>query len=202
MRDSIEQNQTFDKRDPGRVLSGAPTFRQTKQGSFQSLPCSKPLLVNRISLLCFSWNNRHRSGSSSQYAVMESIKSGWQELKTISGPKCPKLFYNFTVDDDGYTTQFTDLIGFWTAISPTVDIIDYAKITKASIDPSDSKAQLHVLLQKLCQSLAEGENTLRQADDGTNAILLQTVLKLPRPLQPLKWEFYFEVKGTEESTLR
>lgn len=129
---------------------------------------------------------------------MESVRPGWQELKTLSGPKCPKLFYNFTADEDGYTTQFTDLIGFWSAVSPAVDIVDYAKITKASIDPSDSKSQLRVLLQKLSQSLAEGENTLRQEDDETGAILLQTVLKLPRPLQPLKWEFYLEARGTEE----
>lgn len=129
---------------------------------------------------------------------MEPVKSGWQELKTTSGPKCPKLFYNFTANEDGYTTQFTDLIGFWTAISPVTDVIDYAKITKTSIDPSDSRSQLQVLLQKLSQSLAEGSNTLRQEDGENGAILLQTVLKLPRPLQALKWEFYLEAQGTEE----
>lgn len=129
---------------------------------------------------------------------MESIKSGWQELKTISGPKCPKLFYNFTADDNGYALQFTDLIGFWTANSPTRDINDYAKITKASIDPSDSQSQLRVLQEKLCQSLADGENNLRQDDEEASTILLQTVLKLPRPLQPLKWEFALDAQGTEE----
>lgn len=129
---------------------------------------------------------------------MESVKSGWQELKTTSGPRCPKLFYNFTANDDGFTLQFTDLIGFWTAVSPVNDIVTYAQITKTSIDPSDSQPQLRVLLQKLSQSLEEGDNTLRQENEERNAILLQTVLKLPRPLQPLKWEFYLEPRGTEE----
>ena len=129
---------------------------------------------------------------------MEPIKSGWQELKTTSGPKCPKLFYNFTANEDGYTTQFTDLIGFWTAISPSTDVVDYAKITKTSIDPSDSKSQLQILLQKLCQSLAGEGNTLRLEDGENEALLLQTVLALPRPLQPLKWEFYLEPRGTED----
>lgn len=129
---------------------------------------------------------------------MEPIAPSWQELRARSGPKCPKLFYSFSANEEGYSLHLTDLIGFWAAGSPVVDIVDYAKITRTSIDPSVSKSQFRMLLQKMAQSLAEGVNTLRQEEGQAEVILLQTVLQLPRPLQPLKWEFYLEPKGSEE----
>lgn len=129
---------------------------------------------------------------------MAAIHTEWRELQRETGRKCPKLFYKFVSSDEGYKLHFTDLIALWRAEASVEDIQDYAKITRTSIDPSDSQ-QLQVLLSKLTKSLAEGTNTLRQTEDaGTEAILLSTTVKLPRPLQPLKWDFYLEPKDAAD----
>lgn len=125
-------------------------------------------------------------------------KPEWRELYRETGRKCPKLFYKFVTGEEGYQLFFTDLFALWRADASVEDIQDYAKITRTSIDPSDS-TQLNVLLQKLTKSLAEGTNTLRQTEDAsTEAVLLSTTIKLPRPLQPLQWDFFLEAKDAAD----
>jgi len=124
--------------------------------------------------------------------------SGWQELTTNRKKQCPKLFYNYVTDENGYQLQFTDLIGLWTAKASAGDIRGYAKLTKTSIDP-ESTSQLRVLLQKLGQALAEGTNILKKEESSdSKAVLLETTLSLPRPLEPLEWQFHLEPQGAAE----
>lgn len=120
----------------------------------------------------------------------------WEELNTVSHRKCPKLFYKFAVVDDGYELQLTDITALWIARSTSSEILNHARSSKASIDPSESQSQLEVLCHKLEESIAGGANTLKK-DETTHkeAVLLCTSLKLPRPLAPLSWDFLLEPKG-------
>ncbi|KAK5074282.1 hypothetical protein LTR64_006574 [Lithohypha guttulata] len=127
---------------------------------------------------------------------MEPVQTGWEALSTASSRRCPKLFYKFAADEEGYELQITDITALWAAKFTAEEICDYARNSRASIDPSESTSQLKVLYEKLAESLRSGPNILKQ-DEKTEceAIFLQTILDLPRPLQPLRWEFYLESKG-------
>lgn len=120
----------------------------------------------------------------------------WEELSTLSHRKCPKIFYKFAVVDDGYELQLTDITALWVVKSNSAEILEYARVSKASIDPAESQSQLKVLCDKLRESIAGGANTLKK-DESTNSetVLLCTSLELPRPLPPLKWNFLLEPKG-------
>ncbi|KAK5952554.1 hypothetical protein OHC33_006600 [Knufia fluminis] len=124
------------------------------------------------------------------------VNTGWQELTTNRKKQCPKLYYSYAADEKGIKLRFTDLIALWAAEASSDAVREHAKFTKTSIDP-DSKSQLRVLLQKLGQSLAEGTNVLKK-DEGSDseAVLLETTLTLPRPLEPLKWQFHLESQGS------
>ncbi|KAJ9662777.1 hypothetical protein H2198_001226 [Neophaeococcomyces mojaviensis] len=131
---------------------------------------------------------------------MASSKSYWQELTTDSHSSCPKLFYKFCTNKDGYELLFTDLIGLWRARSNVEGICAYAKDNRTSIDPSESKSQFKVLLHKLEQSLSGGTNALHRDDDDSEneSVVLKTTIKLPRPLQPLEWQFNLKPEGAGE----
>ena len=122
-------------------------------------------------------------------------RSGWQELTTDRKKQCPKLFYKYEADENGYQLLLTDLIALWTSRGSANDVRDYAKLHKTSIDES----QLRVLLRKLSQSLAEGHNVLKKDQSSdSETVLLQTTLTLPQPLEPLRWEFTLEKQGSGE----
>lgn len=124
--------------------------------------------------------------------------SGWQELKTDRKKQCPKLFYNYVADEHGYTLQFTDLIALWTATATADDVRNRARENRTSIDASQS-SQLLVLLRKLKESLAQGSNVLKKdLPSNSETVLLETTLNLPRPLEPLKWQFVLERQGSGE----
>ena len=128
------------------------------------------------------------------------VTSGWKQLTANSRSRCPKLFYFFKGDEDGYTLNFTDLIGLWTAEATKDDIYTYAKETRASIDPTaESQGQYHVLLKKLNDSLIGGDNTMYQdAFTDDESIVLGTTLPLHASLRPLKWEFKLAPSGAGE----
>lgn len=129
---------------------------------------------------------------------MMDIRSGWRELSTNRKQQCPKLFYSFIADEKGYQLHFTDLIAIWTAQASAEDICGHARLTKTSIDP-ESRSQLKVLLQKLSQSLAEGSNILKKDEKSdAEALLLETTLGLPAPLEPLQWRFSLQSQPAGE----
>jgi len=126
------------------------------------------------------------------HAVEMNTKSGWQELKTDRKKQCPKLFYNYAADENGYQLQFTDLIALWTATATADDVRNRARDNRTSIDASQS-SQLPVLLKKLKESLAQGSNVLKKdLPSDSETVLLETTLILPRPLEPLEWHFILE----------
>lgn len=128
---------------------------------------------------------------------MAACKVYWQELTTTSHSSCPKLFYKFTSQEDGYELLVTDLIGLWLVRADAEATRTYARRNRTSIDPTG--AQFEVLLEKLQQSLRDGTNILYRDDDSEDeSLVLKTTIKLPKPLQPLEWQFYLQPEGAGE----
>lgn len=120
----------------------------------------------------------------------DSTNQGWQELQLPSRRECPKLFYSFSANKDSLTLLLTDLIAIWDCSLDKYDILAEAARQRASIDPSESSAQFEVLLSKLRQSLQDGQNVLvRDKSHASQALLLRTTVKLPKPLRALGWQF-------------
>ena len=93
----------------------------------------------------------------------------------------------------------TDLMAIWDCSLERVDIITEAGRQHSSIDPAESTAQLHVLLARLQQSLAEGQNRLvREPNTRAQTLLLRTRLDLPHPLRPLQWTFQLSPQRASE----
>ena len=120
-----------------------------------------------------------------------SLNDGvWQELQLPSKAECPKLFYSFDTQDNGFSLRLTDLMAIWTCSMSDDDILKVAASQHTSIDPSESATQLSVLISKLQQSLENGRNFLgRDSTAREPTVRLRTTLKLPAPLKPLTWIF-------------
>ncbi|KIW70406.1 hypothetical protein PV04_02678 [Phialophora macrospora] len=131
--------------------------------------------------------------------MSESVVGGWQELQTLSRRQCPKLFYQFSTDQESLTVLLTDLISIWETSLDSYDIKAAAARQRTTVDPSASSRQFEVLLSKLRQSLSDGKNTITRGSGRNSQILhLRTRIDLPHPLNPLDWTFTLEPQTSPE----
>ncbi|KAJ9616450.1 hypothetical protein H2200_000168 [Cladophialophora chaetospira] len=129
----------------------------------------------------------------------QSESEGWQELQTLSRRSCPKLFYQFSTQDQSLTLLLTDLICIWESSLDEYDIKAAASRQGTTIDPSDSPQQFQVLLSKIRKSLSDGENRItRGTERNSQTLLLRTKIALPKPLKALEWTFTLNPQPTSE----
>lgn len=118
----------------------------------------------------------------------------WSRLKCKNAPDGVDLYYEFSKSATGMFVAVTDLCSIWDHSFDREAVVEIAREQNSSIDPAGSATQLRTLLNKLKQSLGEGNNDIgysEHSDQGgiPQHLCVRTRLKLPAPLKLLQWTF-------------
>jgi XLF-Cernunnos, XRcc4-like factor, NHEJ component len=117
----------------------------------------------------------------------------WASLTCKNAPEDIQLYYDFSSSAAGLLLVVSDLCSIWEVSLTREEVVQEAHAQNCSIDPSECSTQLRTLLNKLKQSLLEGQNDLgRDPNAVKHSFSIHTKLKLPAPLNLLKWTFHLQ----------
>ena len=131
--------------------------------------------------------------------------SPWRTLYSRSDSlSLPKLLVkHFFSINDGYSIYLTDLTNIWSERLSRSDIVLRAVAVETSVDPGVGPDQYQILLSKIESALLSSPDsslTLSRGPKNGN-LRLQTLSKLPEPLNALQWTIELEQASTRELTL-
>lgn len=121
--------------------------------------------------------------------------SHWKPLNlSIADTNLPPLLMKYDFGPFHYDIFLTDLTSIWTESLERKQIVKRALILDTSIDPSENKEQLQLLLRNVQKAL-DGEDATKVSlsrGDNVNQLDLLTTTPLPASLKPLKWPFHLD----------
>ena len=124
----------------------------------------------------------------------------WKPLpEAQENANTPQLFIKHDFQDANYSVYITDLTNIWVETLDRKSIIKRALKDDTSIDPSEGRDQLLLLLQHLKSALDcdEGTTLSLSAQKGSQTLTIIVMASLPSPLRPLEWEM--SLKLTSQS---
>lgn len=120
------------------------------------------------------------------------MANSWTKLPLSSNSELfPNLYVKIDLKAAKSTVFLSDLTNIWSEILDHRQLLRRASDIGTSIDPSEDKEQLDVLLQKIIDALTGEEYTTVSISSGTwnDELVLETSTRLPSPFQPLHWHF-------------
>lgn len=119
------------------------------------------------------------------------MKNPWVKLNLALNSPLPSLYIKYDLTATSCRVILTDLAKLWSEDLSRAQILQRAIEIGTSIDPSEDREQLNVLLQKVQDALQNKEGTHLQliAGDQDGVLQLKTLTQLPAPFQPLLWHF-------------
>lgn len=130
------------------------------------------------------------------------MSSEWHKLRFPQTERLPPLLYQYTPTTKGYQVYLTDLTNVWSEQLGFKEILRRAEDESTTIDPNDDPDQFDVLLGKIGEALQRGpgSNITLSAGSRVNSLELLISIKLPAPLQPLRWTIYLSKESPAVST--
>ncbi|KAF2002014.1 XLF-domain-containing protein [Amniculicola lignicola CBS 123094] len=109
----------------------------------------------------------------------------------------PQLLIKANFSKKAYSIFITDLSNIWSEELGLDDIIKRTSQEDSPIEVSkQDTAQLDILLENVQKSLGGTEGAICSVtQNGAQAITLHTTIRLPEPLDALKWKFYLEKRS-------
>lgn len=103
----------------------------------------------------------------------------------------PPLLVKYHFGTSQYNIFVTDLTFLWTESLERKQIVKRALTLDTSIDPSEDKEQLLLLLNNIQKALdvEKASKTSLSRNQTSNCLDLSTITPLPAPLKPLQWMF-------------
>src|SRR6266536_2465327 len=120
------------------------------------------------------------------------MMNSWTKLQLPANTSTiPSLYVKYDLTGPSYKILITDLTNIWAESLARTQILQRAFKLSTSIDPSDDKEQLNVLLQKVQDAVHCKKGTQTKLSLGSNPEELQlgTLTSLPAPCEPLEWHF-------------
>lgn len=117
----------------------------------------------------------------------------WRPLISISNePGVPPLLVKHDFGAANYTIYVTDLTYMWVETLERKQIVKRALNLETSIDPSEDKSQMQLLLRHVRESLEGHEDTgiTIEGEGDADKLVLTSLITLPSPLLPLEWPFH------------
>lgn len=123
-----------------------------------------------------------------------SMDSEWRLLSLeYSSTDIPPLLVKYKFENSSYTVYLSDMTECWIETLDRKQIIKRALEIDTSIDPSEGVDQFRSLLRCLRDALAESTDArLTVQRWSREEMVIAVESPLPRPLDPLKWVFYFK----------
>lgn len=124
----------------------------------------------------------------------------WHKL-SLQAKNLPSLLFRYTWTHEGYELYLTDLTSIWSEQLHHGNIVQRAEQECTTIDPSEGKDQMELLLTKVGEALdgAGGEPRLNSGSQA-DSIEINISAKLPAPLKPLKWKMHLSKEPTSSVT--
>ncbi|KAG2411818.1 hypothetical protein HFD88_009374 [Aspergillus terreus] len=129
------------------------------------------------------------------------MSAPWKKLHLSRTTGSPPLLYKYISTSTSYELYVTDLTNIWSEHMSRQAILKRADKDDATIDPSEDPEQFGLLLQKISDALqhAPGSSTtLHHRSSGS--LELTTSIKLPAPLEPLRWTLYLSKEQPSSTT--
>lgn len=131
--------------------------------------------------------------------------SCWRVLELSEQPddaQIPQLLVKPVFHADSYILHVTDLSNIWSEELDLDGIVDRASREQSPIEISkQDTTQLAILLDNVMKSLVTSKDvTCRITRGRMESITLHSTIKLPKPLDSLKWKFHLEKRTA--TTLR
>ncbi|MCJ1327405.1 hypothetical protein MMC10_004074 [Thelotrema lepadinum] len=128
--------------------------------------------------------------------------SNWRLLASeVDTVGKPSLLVRFEMQATEYSVHVTDLIYLWSETLNRKSIVRRAIDEDTSIDPSEGRDQLNLLLRHLWTGLNGDPDTklnISSTSDGKGSIRLGMTSVLPPPLTELSWSFQLNLASQTE----
>lgn len=123
--------------------------------------------------------------------------SSWRVLELSEQPgsgSVPQLLVKPSFKADSYTVFLTCLTNIWSERVDLSGIVDRAAEQSSPIEVShQDTAQLAILLENVENSLGSSEVAqCRLTREGSDGITLHSTIRLPEPLDSLRWKFHLQ----------
>lgn len=128
--------------------------------------------------------------------------AGWHTVRA-NDTRREVLLYRLAPDGlGGYTAQITDTVDVWTEILSKTQVIDRARKSSCSVDPSQGESQLRVFFSLLHDAFAAKDGTTLSIDDYSSdtRVAVYPKCEMPKPLGLFKWSLQLNLE--ERSRLR
>ncbi|KAL5361950.1 XRCC4-like factor-domain-containing protein [Aspergillus floccosus] len=129
------------------------------------------------------------------------MSAPWKKLHLSRTTGSPPLLYKYISTPSSYELYMTDLTNIWSERMSRQAILKRADKDDTTIDPSEDSEQFGLLLQKISDALqhAPGSSTTLH-HRSLGSLELNTSIKLPAPLEPLRWTLYLSKEQPSSTT--
>ncbi|KAL4890790.1 XRCC4-like factor-domain-containing protein [Aspergillus ambiguus] len=129
------------------------------------------------------------------------MSAPWKKLHLPETAGLPPLLFKYITTSTSYEVYLTDLTNVWSEHMNRQAILKRADKHDATIDPSEDPDQFGLLLQKIGDALRHEPGSRIGLHQGSSGSLeLDVSIKLPAPLEPLKWTLYLDKEQSSSTT--